>query len=132
MQYLQEADLAWSLIEAAKPGLDIRERHHVFVSVGAGDSFTTIRILVKLIADKRIALQPSLIQSCTKWLDAYALHEDHERLRRLVEDFAVRRTNHQSGTIRRLRARAGHAVAVTLSTDKRKRTGSQTSALQLS
>lgn len=90
MQYSTEANLAWSLIDAAKPALDARERNHVFVSVGAGDSFTAMRILLKLIATKQIALQLSLIQSCAKWLDAYALHEDHERLRQLIECFAVR------------------------------------------
>lgn len=102
MQYPQEADLAWSLIEAAKPELDIRERHHVFVSVGAGDSFTAIRILVKLIVDKRIALQPSVIQLCIRWLEAYVLHEDHECLRALVERFTVRSSHHRPRSIGRL------------------------------
>lgn len=84
MQQVQEANLAWSLIDAAKPSLDARERNHVFVSIGAGDSFTAIRILLKLIAGKRIPLQPRLVQLCDAWLEAYVLHEDYERLRFLV------------------------------------------------
>ncbi|MUL68185.1 hypothetical protein BOO86_27190 [Mycobacterium sp. CBMA 234] len=88
MIHVQEANLAWSLIEAVKPQLDERERNHVFISVGAGDSFTAIRILVKLIAVKQIPLQPQVIQLCATWLEAYALHEDHERLQLLIEGFA--------------------------------------------
>ena len=89
MQHVQEIDLAWSLIEAAKPELDARERHHVFVSVGAGDSFTAIRILVKLIADKGIPLRPHLVQLCMTWLEAYTRHEDHARLRTFIDRFSV-------------------------------------------
>jgi hypothetical protein len=87
MQHVQETNLAWSLIEAAKPQLNVRERQHVFVSVGGGDSFTAIRILLKLIAVKDICLHPHLVQLCTTWLDAYALHEDYECLRLLIEGF---------------------------------------------
>ncbi|MDH6242651.1 hypothetical protein [Mycobacterium sp. OTB74] len=89
MQHLQEANLAWSLIEAAKPELAPRERNHVFVSVGAGDSFTAIRILLKLIADKQIPLSPRMVQRCTTWLEAYALHEDHERLQLNIDGLKV-------------------------------------------
>ena len=95
MQHIQEADLAWSLITAAKPHLDTRERNHVFVSVGAGDSFSAIRVLLKLIAAKQICLQPALARSCTTWLRGYALHEDHERLRLLIEGVKVSAINQQ-------------------------------------
>lgn len=89
MKHVQEADLAWSLIDVAKPKLDGRERNHVFVSVGAGDSFTAIRILIKLIADKQIPLPTWLVQLCARWLDAYVLHEDHQRLHVLIGALGV-------------------------------------------
>lgn len=89
MQQVQETNLGWRLIEAAKPELDARERNHVFVSIGAGDSFTAIRILLKLIDNKRIPLSPRLVQLCAGWLDAYALHEDHERLRVIIDGLTV-------------------------------------------
>jgi hypothetical protein len=89
MQHVQETNLAWQLIEAAKPQLDARECNHVFISVGAGDAFTAVRILLKLIAIKQIPLSPRLVQLCTGWLDAYALHEDYERLRVIIDDLAV-------------------------------------------
>lgn len=96
MQHVQESNLAWSLIEAAKPQLDARERNHVFVSVGAGDSFTAIRILLKLIAVKGICLHLGLVQLCTTWLEAYVLHEDHECLRLLIAGFTVPVTTRRS------------------------------------
>lgn len=92
MIHVRETNLAWSLIGAAKPELDERERSHVFICIGAGDAFTAIRILVKLIAVKQILVQPQLIQLCVTWLEAYALHEDHDQLRLLIEGFAVAET----------------------------------------
>lgn len=89
MQHVQETNLAWSLIDAAKSHLEARERIHVFVSVGSGDSFTAVRILLKLVAVKQIFLEPDLVRLCSTWLEAYALHEDHERLRILIEGLTV-------------------------------------------
>lgn len=86
MNNFQEVNLAWSLIDAAKPKLDPRERRHVFVTVGAGDSFAAIRLLLKLIVAKQIPLSRELVQTCVTWLEAYVLHEDHECLRRQIAD----------------------------------------------
>ena len=86
---VQEADLAWALIEVAKPHMNAGERNFVFVAVGAGDTFAAIRSLINLIAVKRIPLRPHLLQLCTAWLDAYTLHDAHEQLRRVIEGFLV-------------------------------------------
>ena len=99
---VQEADLAWALIEAAKPHMNAGERNYVFVTVGAGDTFAAIRSLINLVAAKRIPLRPHLIQLCTTWLDAYTLHDAHEHLRRLIEDFLMPNTIQASTAIRRL------------------------------
>lgn len=89
MQYVQETNLAWSLIDAAKPELDARERNHVFVSVGAGDAFTAIRILLKLIEVKQIPLPYRLVQMCRGWLQANTLHDDHDQLQMVIEGLTV-------------------------------------------
>lgn len=115
MQHVQETKLAWSLIEAAKPQLDVRERHHVFVSVGGGDSFTAIRILLKLIAVKEICLHPHLVQLCTTWLEAYVLHEDYECLRLLIEGFARPVTNRQPPGISSLSISTKQPAALVIS-----------------
>lgn len=115
MQNVQETNLAWSLIDVAKPELDARERQHVFVSVGAGESFTAIRILIKLIAIKQIPLHPSLVQLCATWLEAYALHEDHDRIRMLIDGFTAPVPERRSWVISRSVAATSQSAALTIS-----------------
>lgn len=86
MQNVQEAKLAWALIEAAKPHMNTGERNYVFVTVGAGDTFAAIRSLINLIGAKRIPLHPHLVQLCAVWLHGYAFHDEHQNLRSVVED----------------------------------------------
>jgi hypothetical protein len=86
---VQEVNLAWDLIEAAKPHLNARERNYVFVTVGAGDTFAAIRQLLKVVAAKRIPLRLHLVRLCTTWLDSYAMHAEYEQLRRLIEGFLM-------------------------------------------
>jgi hypothetical protein len=89
VQNVQETDLAWTLIEVAKPHLNVLERNYVFVATGAGDTFAAIHHLLKLIAAKGIPLRPSLVQLCVTWLDSYAFHEEERYLRRLIEGFLL-------------------------------------------
>jgi hypothetical protein len=99
---VQEADLAWALIEVAKPQMNAGERNFVFVSIGAGDTFAAIRSLINLVAAKRIPLRPHLMQLCRTWLDAYTLHDAHDQLRRVIEDFVMPTSIQAFTTIRRL------------------------------
>ena len=73
-------------MEAAKPHMNAGERNYVFVTIGAGDTFTAIRSLVNLIGAKRIPLHPHLVQLCAAWLRGYAFHDEHENLRGVIED----------------------------------------------
>jgi hypothetical protein len=86
---VQETNLAWALIEAANAHLHARQRNHVFVAIGAGDTFAAISLLLKLIGAMQILLPPHLVQQCAAWLDTYALHEEHEHLRSLIEGFSM-------------------------------------------
>jgi len=83
---VQETKLAWALIEVAKPHMNTGERNYAFVTVGAGDTFAAIRSLINLVGAKRIPLHPHLVQLCATWLQGYALHDEHESLRTVVED----------------------------------------------
>jgi hypothetical protein len=98
---VQEANLAWALIEAAKPHMNAGERNYVFATVGAGDTFAAIRSLINLVAAKRIPLHPQLMQLCRTWLNAYIFHDEHEHLRRVIEDFVAASTIQASTAIRR-------------------------------
>ena len=64
VQNVLETNLAWALIEAAKPHLSRSERHAIFVVVGAGDTFGTIRRLFDCIASKQILLRADLVVRC--------------------------------------------------------------------
>jgi hypothetical protein len=46
-RFVHEADLAWALSLAVKPQLNVGERNHIFVAIGAGDTFAAIRSLLK-------------------------------------------------------------------------------------
>jgi hypothetical protein len=89
VQNVQETNLAWTLIEVAKPHLNVLEHNYAFVTTGAGDTFAAIHHLLKLIAAKRIPLRPGLIKQCGVWLDSYAFHEEEQHLRHLIEGFLM-------------------------------------------
>jgi hypothetical protein len=99
---VDEVNLAWALIGAAKPHLSADERNKAFVTVGAGDTFAAIHQLIKLAANKQISLQPQLAQLCTRWLRAYVLHEEYEQLRHLVEGFVIPNSLQAAKAVRRL------------------------------
>jgi hypothetical protein len=86
---VEETNLAWALAEAITPHLSAVERNHVFVVIGAGETFAAIRHLFKSAAFKRIPLQPDLLRQCTSWLHAYVGHEDERYLRHLVENYLM-------------------------------------------
>ena len=102
MRNVQEAKLAWALIEAAKPHMNAGERNFVFVTVGAGDTFAAISSLINLVAAKRIPLRPQLTQLCAMWLEGYTFHDAHEHLRRVIEDLLIPNTIQASMAITRL------------------------------
>jgi hypothetical protein len=75
--------------EAVKPYVSTVERNHVFMAIGAGETFAAIRGLVKSVAIKRIPLPSDLVQLCTTWLHAYVGHNDERYLHRLIDDYLV-------------------------------------------
>jgi hypothetical protein len=86
---VQETALAWALAEAVKPHLSAIERNHVFMAIGAGETFAAIRGLVKSVAVKRIALRSDLAQQCITWLHAYVGQDDERYLRLLIKHYLV-------------------------------------------
>lgn len=126
---LQEADLAWALADAVKSDLSAIESNHVFMAIGAGETFAAIRGLVKSVAIKRIELRPELVQQCTAWLHAYAGHKDEQYLRRLIADFVVPNSIHVPAMLPGNRMRPlQNAVTLVAIAAKRHRIGSATDA----
>jgi hypothetical protein len=85
MLFDDERSLAWALAEATTPHLSTAQLNDLHVAIGVGETFAAIRCLLTSAADKRITLPPELVQGCTRWLAAYAGHEDEWYLRGLVE-----------------------------------------------
>jgi hypothetical protein len=80
---VHEADLAWRLALAVKPHLDTVERNDIFVALGAGDTFSAMRRLLKLVAVNKICIGPELARECISWLEGHVQH-DGEYFRRLI------------------------------------------------
>jgi hypothetical protein len=100
VQNLRETNLAWALIDAAKPLMNARERNDVFVIIGAGDTFAAIRRLFKLVVAKQIPLHADLVRRCSTWLDTYSSHEEEQHLRRLIARFLIGYSAKGSTTMR--------------------------------
>ena len=126
---LQEADLAWALADAVKSNLSSIERNHVFMAIGAGETFAAIRGLVKSVAVKRIELRPDLVQQCITWSHAYAGHKDEQYLRRLIADFVLPNSIHAPAMLpgNRIRPRQRAVTLVALAA-QRHHIGSATDA----
>jgi hypothetical protein len=86
---MTEINLAWALADAVKPHLNAVERSHLFVAIGAGETFPAIRHLLKLAAVRQVPVRPDLVQQCASWLRAYVGHTDERYLRHLIHAMAT-------------------------------------------
>src|SRR6202453_146252 len=86
---VHEANLAWAGAGAAEPYLSAVERDAVFVAIGAGETFTAIRGLLRSGEIKRIPLDLDLLQQCRTGLAGYGGEHDERELRRLIEEAMV-------------------------------------------
>jgi hypothetical protein len=98
--HVQETNLAWALAQAIKPHLTSVDRNHLFVAIGAGETFPVIRALLKWAAAKCIPLGTDLLHQCITWLDAYRGHADEQCLRSLLEDYLIPNSFHVHATKR--------------------------------
>ena len=82
---VHELDLAWALAGTAAVYLDTAGRHDLYITLGIGETFAAISLLIAVIAREKAALPGGLMPDLMRWLDIYAGHEDEPRLRALVE-----------------------------------------------
>jgi hypothetical protein len=92
MLFDDERSLAWALVEATTPHLSTAQRNDLHVAIGVGETFAAIHYLITSAADNRITLAAELVHRCTRWLDAYAGHEDECYLRGRVEYVLAQQT----------------------------------------
>lgn len=120
---MTEINLAWALADAVKPHLNAVERTHLFVAIGAGETFPAIRHLLRLASERQIPLRPDLVQQCASWLQAYVGHTDERYLRHLIHAMATlpvdwRPTTPRNGQVVAIAAqrhRTGYAPEATFS-----------------
>jgi hypothetical protein len=82
---VHEFDLAWALANTAAVYLDTAGRHDLYITLGVGETFAAISLLIAVIAREKAELPVHLMPDLMRWLDIYAGHEDEPRLRTLVE-----------------------------------------------
>lgn len=85
---VHEIDLAWSLANTAAVYLDTAGRHDLYITLGVGETFAAISLLIAVIAREKAQLPADLITNLMCWLDIYAGHEDEPRLRTLIEQIS--------------------------------------------
>jgi hypothetical protein len=84
VNYWAEIDLAWELAEAVATRIPGRDSADAYASIGAGNSYLAIRLLLDRAARERVPLSSELIGRLTEWLEAYAHDDDAPRLRELL------------------------------------------------
>jgi hypothetical protein len=85
-----EAELAWALADTADDHLDVVQRNTVYVSIGVGETFTAICLLIDTIESEGLTLDHVLAVQLSTWLNAYVGHDDEPRLRRLIQVIQAR------------------------------------------
>jgi hypothetical protein len=78
------SDLAWELADAVGPLLADRDRAQIYATVGSGESYTAIGIVLQTVAQRSLSLPPELITKLADWLDAYEHSDDALRLQEML------------------------------------------------
>ncbi|OBH03273.1 hypothetical protein A5695_10400 [Mycobacterium sp. E1747] len=78
-------DLAFELADAISPLLTERDRDQLYATVGSGDSYTAIDIVLQTVARQGSPIPSELIAKVTSWLDAYTHSDDALRLHELLQ-----------------------------------------------
>jgi hypothetical protein len=78
--------LAWALADAARPYLSASEQSAIHISIGLGEAFAAIDVLVTAVARERLSLDAELVGTVTAWLDCYVGQDAEPRLREHLAD----------------------------------------------
>jgi hypothetical protein len=79
-----ESDLAWELADAISPLLADRDRDQIYATIGSGESYTAIDIVLQTMAQHSSPVPPELVAKLANWLDAYKHSDVAPRLHELL------------------------------------------------
>ena len=81
---MADIELAWELAEGGARHLDATERDNLYVAIGAGETFSAVKLLMHAVVGNGVALRAETIIRLLAWLDGYRDHPDERGLRRLI------------------------------------------------
>jgi hypothetical protein len=81
-----DAALAWELATTARPHLSRVDADRIFITLGIGETFAAIDILITAIARNHIPLRDDLVATTASWLDCYLGQDAEPRLRHLLTE----------------------------------------------
>lgn len=86
-----ESDLAWELAEVISPLLTDSDRTQLYATLGSGNAYTAITMLLQTSARDRHPLPLPLVNRLGGWLDGYAHSDEAPVLRELLTAIAMQR-----------------------------------------
>jgi hypothetical protein len=78
-------ELAWALAQLLGPRLNQIERTTIYVTLGVGETYQTIAVLLRRALDKRILIAAELIDDIERWLRGYLGTEQEVEMRVLID-----------------------------------------------
>lgn len=81
-----QSELAWALATAVEDRLNPIGRAKMYAALGAGETFQTIAVLLRIALRGRVSLPTELIDDVGIWLDGYTGTTDEGDLRSLVDE----------------------------------------------
>jgi hypothetical protein len=82
-------DRGGSVTGTRQSHLNPDQRNGIFVTIGAGETYATIRYLLRTVALKRIPVATDVVLGCKSWFNASVGHEDERYLRSLIDIDAI-------------------------------------------
>ena len=74
---MHHVELAWALTEAADHCLDESKRFDVYLALGAGDTYTAIRDLTRILVREQVQLAAEVVAALGAWWAAHRDGDDH-------------------------------------------------------
>jgi hypothetical protein len=88
-----QSELAWALAKAVEDRLNPIGRAKMYAALGAGETFQTIAVVLRIALHGRVPLAAELIDDIGHWLDGYTGTDDEADLRNLVNDLRALRAS---------------------------------------
>jgi hypothetical protein len=88
---ISDADMAWTLAEAADACLTGHERIMTFVELGCGEHHLVIERILDAVMSNQMMLPVAIFERLTCWLNGYAGSPEEPQLRQMLADVRARR-----------------------------------------